>query len=184
MLKFVLKVSCFFRKITSPILWFLIKPFLKKPDKNYWDEMKKLILTEFDVIMKDISYKSDPLWGILDYSYTDPNYYFFEGNKNNVLYGRDCDDIATTWYKFLKLKPSTKEIYMILCSNGWNLKQSHLFTVAKFDDGRFRLFNHTKYQKSFETLESVCDEFRTTKLLKSGKYEKLAWCVYKKHKKN
>ena len=44
MLKFVLKVSCFFRKITSPILWFLIKPFLKKPDKNYWDEMKKLIL--------------------------------------------------------------------------------------------------------------------------------------------
>ena len=87
----LLKIICVLRKFTSYLIWLIIKPHLPAPtDHGVWERVKKQPITVFNALMAAVKYKSDPLWGVLDYTLYDLDYFFFTGAEDKALYGRDC----------------------------------------------------------------------------------------------
>lgn len=178
MSNFFVKLIVKIRKITSPIIWKFVKPFLTKPEENMWDKIKEYPLNVFNALIKSQTYKLDPIWGILDYTAYDPSYFFSVSNDDKILWGRDCDDSAYITYLYLKEKNYIEECYMILGMNKNDLRTSHFWVVAKFNDGNYRLFNYGMYDVLFNSLEEACEEFEKEKLISCGKYEKCNWAIY------
>lgn len=178
MLQRFLKFLCFIRPFTSKLLWGIASLFLKAPEKGIWDRVKKQPLSVFNTMMSPNNYIADPGLGIFDYTLYNLDYYFYTGNENNIAYGRDCDDSAFVWYNYLQGQPYVEEVFMILCSNGWNIKSLHFFTVAKFTDKKWYLFNYTQHSDAFADLNDACEEFKRSPITVSGKYHNLCFTTY------
>lgn len=187
MKKFFLKTISRIRKVTSPVIWFIMKNFfLKSPPGGMWNRIKEYPLSVFSALMRSQQYKSDPFWGIVDYTLKDPDYYFYTGDNNNLYLGKDCDDSSYITFLYLKEKPYIRECYLILGMDGWNIfkHRLHFWVVAKFDDGNYRLFNYGMYNHIFSSLEDACREFEREALVSSGKWKKTSYIEYDKYISN
>lgn len=180
---FLLSILARLRKYTAKTIWFFIKFFLKKPKERLWELLRTKELVEFNKIMKTVTnfYKYDPFRGVVDYTLYDLNYYFNKDNNNNFFYGKDCDDAAYVWFEYLKTKVYVDEVYNILCIDGWKIKTMHFFVVARFNDGKYRLFNYEMVNKHFNTLHEAVLEMNKFGLAQiPQKYKDFRWVIYDK----
>jgi hypothetical protein len=176
--RFLWKIIVLSRRVTSRIIWFLVKPFLKKPLDSMWDKLKDCDMDRFTAEMAEMKYNWDPAYGVIDYTLYDLNYFLDNHNEDKLLFGKDCDDFAYAWQQYLSRRDWVEEVKMIACLDGWKIQTGHVFTVAKFKaDGKWRLFNFMPYPAKFDTLELACQEFELKPLVSSGIYKNMTWCV-------
>lgn len=179
-----LKTLCLIRKVTSPIIWWVMKTFfLKQPKGGMWIKIKEYPLNVFNALIKSQKYKADPLSGIIDYTLHDPDYYFYTGDNDNILLGKDCDDSSWITFLYLKEKCYIDECYLMLGIDGWKISTLHFFVVAKFDDGNYRLWNYGQHNQLFTSVEDACKEFERNELVASGKWKKSVCVQYNKYLK-
>ncbi len=185
MQKLFLKILSSIRKFTSPVIWWIMKTFfLKRPKGGMWNKIKEYPLNVFNAFLRSQKYKPDPLYGIIDYTLKDPDYYFYTGDNDNVKLGKDCDDSAWITFLYLKEKCYVDECYMMLGMNEWNIPSLHFWVVAKFDDGNYRLFNYGMYNQLFTSVDDACKEFERDELVASGKWTNGTWIQYDKYIKD
>ena len=177
---FLLKILAAVRKVTSKLLWKIIRRFFLKPPNHpgVWEIVRNYSLLDFNRVMCGKQYKMDPLWGILDYTLYDLDYYFYYEYSYIPSYGGDCDDAAYAWFEYLKNSNLATDIYQILCIDGWKVSTMHFFTVARFHDGYYRLFNYRLFPRPFLSLQETCDVFTKESLVKSGQYKNMRWVIY------
>lgn len=184
MLTFILKIFSYIRKMYSPIFWKIMQHFvLAHPEHDYWSQVKKHPLEVFNAMMSSIGYKPDPLFGLLDYTLEDPNYYFFVGNDGNYFMGKDCDDAAFIWYKYLIEQIFIDEVYVILAMDGIDIRTMHFFTVGKLSENKFKVFNYKIMPHEFKSLEDACSIFSQERCTSTGIMNNMHWIIYKSWKR-
>lgn len=176
-------VICQLRKPLSWILWVIFKIFLKTPVELKWFKKKSLSLVDFNKDLAKTAYNWDPGMGIFDYTLYDLDYFFDSSNDGKWAYGRDCDDFSYAWFCYLSASGLCSDVYMILGTNGLDIRRAHAWTVARSKhDGRFSLFNYQMLPSDFSSLADACEEFSRKSLVVGGTYDKLIWVVYRHHK--
>jgi len=156
---------------------------LARPMCDYWSKIKNQPLNVFNAMMVPINYKPDPLFGLLDYTLEDPNYYFYIGNDGNYFMGKDCDDAAFIWYMYLIEQIFIDEVYIILAMDGIDIRTLHFFTVAKFSENKFKVFNYKIMPYEFSTLQDACNIFSLEPCVSTGVMKNMHWVIYKAWKR-
>ncbi len=54
-------------------------------------------MKDFEELINSYKYYKDPLWGLLDFTIQQPDFFFLERKS-----ARDCDDWARMWYRWAK----------------------------------------------------------------------------------
>jgi len=139
----------FIRPITSAFFYNLFKHTFSKNDS--WNRFKQLPLEQFADVINAYPYKSDPLWGALDYTIEDPRHYFCLSNHTNPLFGADCDDTAETW--LLWAKENNISGFKLYICDGWRIWNSHVTCVLEME-GRYLLCDYG-FTKVFNSIEDI-----------------------------
>ena len=155
------------RPITSPLLYWILKPFYwRLPDK--WEKIKEYDEDNFARVLAEYDYLHDPIGGFLDFSPQQKDYFF-----NDLNFGRDCDGWSRLWYWWAKEKGL--EVYEIAMLDknsidGFSIS-AHMVTVAKVN-GEYRLYDY-RPRGNAETIEKVLEK-------NAVNYEEFSWLVYKR----
>ena len=114
------------------------------PDK--WDTVKKYDKYRFGAELMSYPYKSDFLWGILDHSPHEKNFFFLERRHN-----RDCDNWSRMWYWWAKYK--CFPVWEICIMDGLKIWTAHKLTITKIND-KYAVFDYY-YRNSYNTFEEA-----------------------------
>lgn len=146
-----------------------------KPKVEAWLELRDLPETEFSRKLGEIGYVADPVGGLIDYTITDPEYFWSEANIS-----RDCDDFAYQW--FLWGKHNCDEAMTIVIMDGMNIRKSHYFTVLR-QGKAYRLCNYAIDAATYESIEECAKQFSLRSLVLSGTYKTPIWIIDEHWKK-
>lgn len=156
------------RSWLSPLLYWLFRRTIYRgvlPDR--WASARNYSVQKFTELLLSYPYKSDFLWGAIDFSPQEPNFFFKERRFN-----RDCDDWARMYFWWASGKGyHTQEV--VIC-NGFRFWQSHVITIWWDNDGQLWLGDYTA--RKFDTIEGVKEH------LTRRYYPKLVWVVNKTYR--
>lgn len=175
--KFCLRFMCWFRKIYSPVifwlLWFLFIRWTISVEDKYaakviWEEMlHSSTIAEFREKLKRYDWLSERKGGLLDFTYRLP-WLNFCGTVP-ARFGRDCDDFAELSWRWCEIHGVNK-IWQIM-SMGSTFKSAHVFTVA-YSAGIFVVMSNAGASKyiAAESIEAAVNAY-----LKKN----TVWSIYK-----
>lgn len=154
MVKFLFKQSIKIRNKMNP---------LKLPvNKEKWNELRTLKLSDYSNYLNTFPYKSDPLKGLIDHTGTFENFI-----DPNIKSGRDCDDWAMMydlWGIFNKRISYT----VIVTTKNKVFSNSHVVTVLYNPTSKkYTLCNYTPTTIA-NSLEDAIDGVRKWECYKQG----------------
>ncbi len=175
--KLCLKFMCWFRKLYSPVVfWFLWIVWMRwtvTVDEKYaakviWEEILHTgSVTEFRDKLKRYDWLSEPVHGLLDFSYQIP-WLNFCGTVP-TRWGRDCDDFAELAWRWCEIH-NFERIWQIMSIKD-TFKSAHIITVA-FSAGIFVVMSNVDRAK-YIAAESL------SKALECYYSKDATWSVYK-----
>lgn len=132
------------RNILSPSLWFIARytVYLFVWPTKRWKDYKKLDKTQYQLKVAGMPYRGDPLWGAVDYTVYDLDFFFWSGLKR----GRDCDDYSFAWFEWAKYKGYPCKQIVVMEHN--KIATSHIVTVFKDNQG-WNCTNNQLYKSGF-----------------------------------
>jgi len=116
-----------------------------------WKKAYRLSMQEFSTLVSKLSYESDPLFGVIDY--TGDMDRFFE----DVKVGRDCDNYARAWL-YWGVHNGYHGHEMIVSTMKHPFSDAHVVTVLE-KCGCFYLCNYD-YYGPFNSLELALDDLK------------------------
>lgn len=159
-------VRRFFSKV---IYWTLRKTIFRGSLPNYWDTIKNHDMKEFSLFINMYPFKRDPLWGLLDYTIQEPDFFFL-----GLKHSRDCDDFAQMWYWWAK--ENGYSAWLVMMYDKWKLNSGHM-TCIIYKEGQYHLADfHIKGK--YSSFEEAMEQFKNRELLSYGKYKNLRWKIY------
>jgi hypothetical protein len=166
MKKFIFKIYVkYIRPRTSSVL---DKIFSTEIIPNaVWYVYRDYSLYEFEKLVSNYKYKKDPVGGLIDFNYEDPNMFFDQRTKY-----RDCDDTSHVWKLWFEHNGYTAQ-EVIVTTKKRVARDAHVICIAE-KDGTFWCANYHifgEYKTFEEAVEAVC---------KWKKYSKdtLLWLPY------
>jgi hypothetical protein len=159
-----MKIYATVRRITSPLLYLLYRTINNKKLPDKWSEIKQLEEKRFKDAILSYEYRRDFLWGLVDMSLQQPNFFFDRERDNN----RDCDDFAHMWYWWAIGRGYPAWVAFII--ENQDISTAHVITV--FHDGKeYVLADYHTYRNEYSSVEEA--------ILGASK-EKLNWVIYKR----
>jgi hypothetical protein len=148
-MKFLLSVYLKIRKITSPIIYWLMKrtKYKKVTFPKKWEKVKDYDAKEFERILLEYPYRWDLGKGLIDSSLQEPDFFFIPRKEM-----RDCDDFARMW--FLWAKNKNYPVYEIVTIRDNKIRTAHVITVFEMN-GVYRLANYQLDDKKYMSLENA-----------------------------
>lgn len=134
---------------------------LQLPTVEKWEEVKKYSIEEFDTWINAFTYKSDPLWGAMDYT-SHPDHFF---NKDAVS-SRDCDDWARMW-SLWGIYNDYNAIEFIVVNPNTPFKTAHMITVLH-KDAKIILCNYHAIDRDFKTYDHALQYMKKYPSYKDG----------------
>ena len=134
-------------------------PYIE-PVGGYWDTAKTLSMLEFSKEINLLPYKSDPLWGLIDYT-SDMNKFFDTGRTHS----RDCDCFARAWCVWAKSNGYSFQEYIVTTEHNIIL-DSHVVAVIHVA-GAYYLCNYESYGP-YTTEYDALDSIRNWERYKDG----------------
>lgn len=134
-----LRFFSWFRKIYSPVIFWLVWLFsirwmLDKGKRDrlaaYYSYMKRKPIDEFYTdltLVSRLNWKREKLNGLGDFTYGCQ--WICLDDRVADKWGRDCDDLAEIWYRYMYDK-GWDEAYVILCCSE-DLSTAHMFAVGR-----------------------------------------------------
>ncbi len=143
MTKLALRVMVFFRKITSPIFYWLLRLTIhrgKLPD--IWNTAKKLDMEEFEELINSYPYKPDFFKGLVDNTLRQPDFFFVKERKTD----RDClPEIETVYINGGQIK-KLKDVKVgdkILSYNFEHMRQEYKRITNIWNTGKKDMYKIT-----------------------------------------
>lgn len=119
------------RRLLSPALWYTIRytRYLFARPPKVWRTFKNYDKTNFLNEIKKLPYRADPLYGAIDYTVYDLDFFFWHALSK----GRDCDDFAYAWYSWAKNKRYPAKMLVVMEGN--DITTSHVITIFRDSQG-------------------------------------------------
>jgi len=158
-------------KVISPVIYRIARMtvYRKLSPEVKWEEAKLLTMEEFSALLDKYPYRSDYLFGLVDFTIEEPELFFTQ----NRSYNRDCDDFAQMW--LLWARENGLEAWKVYIADGLSIKSAHAFTIILKND-RFYLCNLSLHGH-YSSIEEAVSRFEHEELVEHGRYRDLKWAV-------
>ena len=137
------------RSWKSPLLYWLFRKTIyrgKLPEK--WYQVKYYNKYQFSNMLAQYDYKPDFLWGILDFSPEEKNFFFLKRNHN-----RDCDNWSRMWFWWAEDKGYP--VWEVCGIKGWKIWTAHKLTIARVNE-EYEVYNYT-FRGSYSTFKQAVE---------------------------
>ena len=152
-------LKVFLLKVIAGLRWKLEGWFFKRRAPKNWQDLDDIMnwreaiaLDErsFDFLINGMEYKSDPIKGLMDYSFpiNKPEYFF-----KKLPFGRDCDDWARIWSAYYRFHHKVVEEWIVTTTKH-PFKDSHFVAVVHEGD-KFRLLDYSRWGLRDSAKEAV-----------------------------
>lgn len=169
MKKLLFNIIITIRQVFSPIIYLILRltVYRGKLDSK-WEYAKNLNIDEFSYLINSYSYKSDPFFGLLDFSPLEPDFFFLKKRSS-----RDCDDFAQMWYWWAE--HNKYEAYIVALADNI-IKNGHTICIFKKYDS-YIIADYTILDYYY-SLNEAMEKYKKDNHI--ANYKNLQWKIIKK----